>query len=93
MSKIHSHNPPRDENSPKPGVGNAGTCLIVLAVAIGLSWLFWGPLWEGGSLIGGDLFPYFFPQKAFLADQLRAGVIPLWNPLTGHGYPTIAERR
>ncbi len=65
--------------------------LSVLLIAAGLSWLFWGPLWEGGSLIGGDLFPYFFPQKAFLADQLRAGVFPLWNPLTGHGYPTIAE--
>ncbi len=62
-----------------------------LIVAVGLTWVFWEPLWRGGSLIGGDLFPYFFPQKVFLAEQLRAGAIPLWNPFTGDGYPTIAE--
>ncbi len=65
--------------------------LIAAALAIGLCWIFWTPLWQGGSLIGGDLFPYFFPQKVFLAERLQAGEIPLWNPLTGQGYPTIAE--
>lgn len=65
--------------------------LFVVLIAVALSWWFWAPLWNGGSLIGGDLFPYFFPQKVFLATQLQNGVIPAWNPLTGHGYPTIAE--
>jgi hypothetical protein len=59
--------------------------------AVALTILFFAPLWTGGSLIGGDLFPYFFPQKAFLADELQAGRWPMWNPLTGHGYPVIAE--
>ena len=64
---------------------------IPLIVAIALTWYFWAPLWQGGTLIGGDLFPYFYPQKVFLAEQLHQGLIPLWNPLTGAGYPTIAE--
>ena len=40
----------------------------VFAVSILLTTLFWGPLWVGYGFIGGDLYPYFFPQKAFLAD-------------------------
>ena len=41
-------------------------CLI-LTVSVLLALLFWGPLWCGYGFIGGDLYPYFFPQKAFLA--------------------------
>ena len=60
-------------------------------MAAGLSFLFWSGLYAGGGLIGGDLYSYYFPQKTFLADQLQAGTIPLWNPLVGFGYPVIAE--
>ena len=59
--------------------------------AVGLMWIYWSPLWQGGGLIGGDTYPYFMPQKAFYADEMRAGRIPLWNPLVGHGYPQLAE--
>lgn len=65
--------------------------LIVAAVATGLSILFWAPLYQGGGLIGGDIYTYFFPQKAFLADQLAAGELPLWNNRVGHGYPLVGE--
>lgn len=65
--------------------------IFVLLFAIGMTWLFWSPLWNGGGLIGGDLYPYYFPQKAFLADSLKQGIIPLWNPLVGFGYPTLGE--
>ncbi len=64
---------------------------IALAVAVLLTLLFWGPLWCGYGFIGGDLYPYFFPQKAFLADRLHAGEFPLWNNLTGFGYPVLGE--
>lgn len=64
---------------------------MVAALAIGLSYAFWSPLWQGGGLIGGDTYTYYLPQKAFYADRLQAGDIPLWNPLVGHGYPTVAE--
>ncbi|HWL07914.1 MAG TPA: hypothetical protein VNQ76_05900 [Planctomicrobium sp.] len=64
-------------------------CLIILAVT--LSWMFWWPLWQGGGLIGGDIYPYFFPQKQLLAESLKQGEIPLWNPLVGFGYPVLGE--
>ncbi len=62
-----------------------------MILAVGLAYLFWRPLWHGGGLVGGDLYSYFFPQKAFYADELQAGRLPLWNPLVGHGYPVVAE--
>jgi hypothetical protein len=65
--------------------------LGVSAAAIGLTLVFWLPLWKGGGLIGGDTLTYFFPQKTYLSDQLAHGHLPLWNNLSGHGYPVIAE--
>jgi len=66
---------------------------VVLAVlaALGLSVLFWGELWLGGGLVGGDIYTYYFPQKLFLVERLAAGEFPLWNSWVGHGYPLIAE--
>ena len=65
--------------------------LLFGLAAIGLSLLFWEPLWTGGGLIGGDVYTYFLPQKAFYAARLHAGELPLWNNLVGHGYPLLAE--
>ncbi len=63
----------------------------VVGVAVVLTVLFWGPLWQGGTLIGGDTFSYYFPQKVFLSEALQRGEFPLWNPLVGAGYPIVAE--
>ncbi|REK21401.1 MAG: hypothetical protein DWQ45_00600 [Planctomycetota bacterium] len=65
--------------------------LSIALVAVGLTYLFWRPLWHGGGLVGGDIYTYYFPQKTFYAEELRAGRISLWNPLVGHGYPVVAE--
>lgn len=65
--------------------------LVATAVAVALTMLFWEPLWQGGTLIGGDTFSYYFPQKTFLSDSLKRGEFPLWNPLVGAGYPIVAE--
>jgi len=67
------------------------TWLVVLATAVGLTLVFWGPLWQGAALLGGDAFPYYYPQKVYLSESLRRGELPLWNPLVGAGYPMIAE--
>lgn len=65
--------------------------IFVLAAAAALTVVFWWPLWIGGGLIGGDVYFYYFPQKDFFADRLRAGEFPLWNNRTGHGYPLVGE--
>ena len=67
------------------------TFLVIVTLAVGLTVLFWAPLWQGGGLIGGDLYPYFFPQKTFYADSLEKGGMPTWNDLVGFGYPLLAE--
>ncbi|MEX1229513.1 MAG: YfhO family protein [Planctomycetaceae bacterium] len=74
-----------------PYVKAAKVVAGVLLPAIALSLIFWWELWTGGALIGGDLYSYYFPQKTFLSERLHAGELPLWNPLVGHGYPTVAE--
>jgi hypothetical protein len=64
---------------------------LTLLLAIGLTYLFWPVLWHGGGLVGGDIYPYFFPQKQLLGESLRSGELPLWNNRTGHGYPIVGE--
>ncbi len=66
--------------------------LGVLLLAVAMTYVFWQPLWGGTEgFIGGDMYPYFYPQKTFLADRLTAGEFPLWNNLVGQGYPVVAE--
>lgn len=63
----------------------------VIVAAVALTVVFWRTLWEGGGLIGGDTYSYYFPQKTFFADWLKRGELPLWNPLVSLGYPALAE--
>lgn len=65
--------------------------VIVLLFAVALTVVFWSDIWQGGGIIGGDLFTYFMPQKQFLAERLQAGEFPLWNNRTSFGYPIVAE--
>lgn len=65
--------------------------LVVLCVGGALTFVFWSKLWCGGGLLGGDICTYYMPQKTFYSACLRDGVLPLWNPLTSHGYPVVAE--
>lgn len=67
------------------------TFILVVAFAVGLTVIFWQPLWKGGGLIGGDTYTYYLPQKTFYADRLQAGEFPLWNNRVGHGYPVLGE--
>jgi hypothetical protein len=62
----------------------------VLAAVL-LTVVFWHPLWTGGGLVGSDIYAYYLPQKAYFAERLRAGELPLWNNLIGNGYPQVAE--
>jgi hypothetical protein len=63
----------------------------VTAAAVLLTVVFWRPLWVGGGLVGSDIYAYYLPQKAYFAECLRSGRLPLWNNLVGNGYPQVAE--
>ncbi|MCA9049366.1 MAG: hypothetical protein KDA89_11595, partial [Planctomycetaceae bacterium] len=51
----------------------------------------WKDLLTGGGIVGGDTYPYFFPQKVVVQDAWSHGEIPLWHDRTGLGYPLHAE--
>ena len=38
-----------------------------------------------------SVYQYFVPSHVFLGEQLRKGVVPLWNPLAGCGAPFLAD--
>lgn len=65
----------------------------VAALSIGsvLAVLFWWPLADGGGLIGGDTYNYFFPLKDFYSAGLAKGEIRLWHPGIGNGVPVLGE--
>lgn len=76
--------------SPTAPVSAAQWCVAVL-LGLSLAAGVWRTLLQGGGLVGGDTYPYFFPQKQVLAEALRSGTLPLWHDRTGLGYPLHAE--
>lgn len=55
---------------------------------------YWRPLLAGDVWIpadGGDLVSFLYPLYRFVAEELRAGRVPLWNPYLYGGAPFIGE--
>jgi hypothetical protein len=42
-------------------------------------------------LSGGDAFTYFYPYRAYAAETIRGGSVPLWNPYLFLGVPFLAN--
>jgi hypothetical protein len=83
---------PRYEGQPLRSTSAAVADIVTWWVAaIGLACLAWHDLLRGAGLIGGDIYTYFFPLKTWYAWALKNGEIPFWNPLVGHGFPTLGE--
>jgi hypothetical protein len=53
-------------------------------------WL-WPALTQRRAPSFRDQGDFFFPLKLYTADRIRAGEIPLWNPLSGAGEPWLAN--
>ena len=67
-----------------PAVGT----LAVLAIL-----LFWQVI-LGGEFVprgGGDLVSFIYPRYAFVAQSVRHGVLPLWDPYLYGGQPYLAD--
>ena len=64
---------------------------VAIAIGCALSLGIWHELLTGGGIVGGDTYPYFFPQKQVMADGFAHGELPLWHDRTGLGYPLHAE--
>ncbi len=50
------------------------------------------PAWVGGrQILWADTFRLYAPVRHLVADALRAGHLPLWNPYSATGMPLFAE--
>ncbi|HLZ27871.1 MAG TPA: hypothetical protein VKV73_11180 [Chloroflexota bacterium] len=59
---------------------------------LGAALAFYYPLvFLGRALVDYDAFVYFYPQRAFLAQSLLAGHVPLWDPYLFLGVPFLAN--
>ncbi|HKP51897.1 MAG TPA: YfhO family protein [Chloroflexia bacterium] len=55
---------------------------------------FWRVLTESGAMMpagGGDLASLYFPTYSYVAEQIKGGTIPLWNPYIFSGMPMAAD--
>lgn len=52
---------------------------------------FWKIVFTNLILVGLDVFTYFYPYKAYAAEVVRQGRLPLWNPYLFLGVPFLAN--
>ncbi len=52
---------------------------------------FWKITFTNLILVGLDVFTYFYPYKAYAAEVVRQGRLPLWNPYLFMGVPFLAN--
>src|SRR4029453_10707981 len=68
----------------------ASGILAAAALLPAVIWL-WPALFSGRAPSYRDQGDFFYPLKLYTAVRLRAGEIPLWNPLSGTGEPWLAN--
>jgi hypothetical protein len=61
---------------------------LFFAALVGIQY---GAIWQGKLGIGWDLIESYWADLAFLANELRRGNFPLWNPYERLGYPAHAD--
>jgi hypothetical protein len=66
--------------------------LAVALLLAGFVALLYGPLlFTNRVLATGDILLYFYPYRDFVAEVLRSGRIPFWNPYLFSGAPLLAN--
>lgn len=66
--------------------------ILALISLLALTLLFfWKILLTNLILVSTDTFLYFYPYKAYAAEALRQGRLPLWNPHLFMGAPLLAN--
>ena len=67
------------------------TILAALVLILLTLLFFWQILLTNLILVGVDSLLYFYPYKAYAAEALRQGRLPLWNPHLFMGAPLLAN--
>lgn len=63
--------------------------VFISFLALAMLW-FWSELFGGRLFCFSDLTFYFYPYRHFMAEAVRLGQFPLWNPLLLMGFPFLA---
>lgn len=75
-----------------PVGGRRALTAAVFALALAAPFLWLAPaLFERRAPVFRDQGDFFYPLKLYTAARLRAGDVPLWNPLSGAGEPWLAN--
>jgi hypothetical protein len=72
-------------------VGLRADLLAALALAGFVALLYAPLLFTNRVLASGDILFYFYPYRDYVAEMLRAGNLPLWNPYIFLGVPLLAN--
>ena len=67
-----------------------GLLAVATLLALTLAF-FWKIAFTNLILVGLDVFTYFYPYKAYAAEVVRQGRLPLWNPYLFMGAPFLAN--
>ena len=75
-----------------PIAKSIATGLLLIALPFLLFWQTWWPSSHHRHVFAnGDFVEQHYPFRVFVARELRAGQLPLWDAHTFGGYPAIAE--
>ncbi len=75
----------------KPRSSRIAECLTVAGLTLLPALFFWRETLGRLTLGDQDAIFWFFPLYRLVAEQLRAGVLPLWNPQMYSGTPLFAQ--
>lgn len=65
---------------------------VALASLPALAAIFLHKIVLGNQILANlDVFTYFYPYKAYVAEAIRSGSVPLWNPYLFMGAPLLAN--
>jgi hypothetical protein len=66
--------------------------IAAAALAVVASWLVLSWPWLGGeAVVPWDSKDQFYPALGFVADSIRSGEQPFWNPFIYGGYPMVSD--
>ncbi len=68
-----------------------GHLIAGLFIALFVGLLYAVLLFSNRVLASGDILLYFYPYRQYVAETLRAGQMPFWNPYLFMGAPLLAN--
>lgn len=82
---------PLTARRPLPSLWTRQATFVAIAAVLAFIGLAAAAWIASGSVVPWDSKNQFYPMFRFLADSLRRGEIPVWNPYHFAGHPTVAD--